>query len=437
MNLTAYIFGLFAGTQTQYPSDYTSRIFDRFINLSSGEDDILTHRDGDLMYYGYIRKLSGNQSFGICIVLNGIMINTPTILLPIFESIFTDVVMKGDLIRLSGNGELIPATQLFTYKQTQSEKLLNQIIATFRKSKISTSGLPPVSFGIGINESKKLSVHDNISDIAGCTAEYPYTVISRDNAQNTAELNDYISTVKRLSTENESILSKYHQLSKEHDKLKRKKMQFQLVAFLLLGLSVCAAGLFFLYDNLSSAESSLEYAQSRLDIASNTIQYQTQELKEKNDSIFVLRHNYNTEVTIRKKAEDELEQVNNTISSHIPVIITNIEVKNEKRDGTTISPFGSSIYSHNSCYLTPRITYYGFDEKPVTLNVKLYTPNGLSTSGNQNYSYSTSFNCTKGYNTQSLDGWGGNIAGHWPPGRYVFEFWYNNYCVGSYPFRIY
>lgn len=156
MNLTAYIFGLFAGTQTQYPSDYTSRIFDRFINLSSGEDDILTHRDGDLMYYGYIRKLSDNQSFGICIVLNGIMINTPTILLPIFESIFTDVVMKGDLIRLSGNGELIPATQLFTYKQTQSEKLLNQIIATFRKSKISTSGLPPVSFGIGINESKKI-----------------------------------------------------------------------------------------------------------------------------------------------------------------------------------------------------------------------------------------------------------------------------------------
>lgn len=436
MNLSAYIFGNFSGTPTQYPSDYTGNIFKKFNRLSTGEDVVLTHRDGDLMYYAYIRKLSGNQHFGICLVINGLMIESPTILFQIFESVFAKAVMEGELIKLSDTGQLTSAVQAFTDKISKCEKLTGSIVSEFKRSKISTSKLPPVSFGTGIEEVKKVSIQDDISDIANYTCKYSYTVITRTKAENTAGLNDYISTIRRINLEKTNLLQNFQKLSDEHSKLKKAKKQFQLVVILLAGLSICGIGLFLLYSNLSSTENTLSSTKMELGIANKTILFQSDELQKKSDSISELKRDFAAEVDIRKKAEEKLDEMTGKISGAFPLIITNIEVQNEKRDGTVINSFGSAIYSRDTYYLTPRITYYGFTSEDVYLNVKLYTPNGLSTANYSTFSYQTSFKCSQGTNTRSISGWGNNSAGNWGPGRYTFEFWYGDYCVGAHSFLI-
>lgn len=76
MNAAYYIFvENDLGELIQYPDDSASSVFGRFIAHATGKQTIAIHRDGDLMYYGYIRQMRGGKSLGICFVLNGVMIS--------------------------------------------------------------------------------------------------------------------------------------------------------------------------------------------------------------------------------------------------------------------------------------------------------------------------------------------------------------------------
>lgn len=437
MNLSAYIFGQFPDGKTQYPLDYTDRIFEKFFEISSGEDEILTHRDGDLMYYGYLRKLADEKSFGICIVLNDLMFDAPSELFAVFGNIFSRIAMEGELIKVSDDGELTPSVQSFADELRKCESLTSSIVSDFKRADIATSKLPPVSFSVGIDETKWLSADEDDDELANQTCKYPYAVISRDEARNTSGLNDYISTVRRLNNEKNSILISFKQLSEEYTKLKHTKKQMQLVAWLLVVLLFCGISVFFLVGDLSSTKDTLGKTQSELDNANENISTLNSRLKNKQDSLYIFKRNYSAEMHARIRLENKLDSITRLVSSHFPIIITDVEVKNERRDGTIIDYFGSTINSRNTYYITPRITYAGFIDEDLTLNIKFYTPKGLSTSGFSTFTYQSSFHCYKGTNTIELNGWGSNSPGNWGPGRYTFEFWYDDYCVGSYSFMIY
>lgn len=63
MNSTIYVFGNLAGRYVQSCDDYTRDIFLRFYNMSANPIQVIIHRDKDLMYYGYIRKLYAAQEY--------------------------------------------------------------------------------------------------------------------------------------------------------------------------------------------------------------------------------------------------------------------------------------------------------------------------------------------------------------------------------------
>ena len=73
MNVSIYIFGEFAAGYSQYPQDYTTAIFKQFNSKAKSQTQLCIHRDGDLIYYAYIRKLSEQKYIGLCAVLNGMM----------------------------------------------------------------------------------------------------------------------------------------------------------------------------------------------------------------------------------------------------------------------------------------------------------------------------------------------------------------------------
>ena len=73
MNNSVYVFGNLGVGYTQYPEGYAQEIFYKFFEQSSARSQIVIHREKNLMYYGYVRKLDVPERYiGFCALLNGV-----------------------------------------------------------------------------------------------------------------------------------------------------------------------------------------------------------------------------------------------------------------------------------------------------------------------------------------------------------------------------
>ena len=147
------------------------------------------------------------------------------------------------------------------------------------------------------------------------------------------------------------------------------------------------------------------------------------------------------ELRIVKQQLAEKESLLSSIANNnIPLIITDIQIGNTYYNGNVETNYGSTIYSRNTMYLTPRIKYMGLVSGNKTLKVKWYNPSGTlstGTSSTNGYSQSDSYYVSKGQNTLTLIGWGNETKGHWGSGTYKIEIWYENKCLSSKSFTIY
>lgn len=147
------------------------------------------------------------------------------------------------------------------------------------------------------------------------------------------------------------------------------------------------------------------------------------------------------ELRIVKQQLAEKESLLSSIANNnIPLIITDIQIGNTYYNGNIETNYGSTIYSRNTMYLTPRIKYMGLVSGNKTLKVKWYNPSGTlstGTSSTNGYSQSNSYYVSKGQNTLTLIGWGNETKGHWGSGTYKIEIWYENKCLSSKSFTIY
>lgn len=147
------------------------------------------------------------------------------------------------------------------------------------------------------------------------------------------------------------------------------------------------------------------------------------------------------ELRIVKQQLAEKESLLSSIANNnIPLIITDIQIGNTYYNGNIETNYGSTIYSRNTMYLTPRIKYMGLVSGNKTLKVKWYNPSGTlstGTSSTNGYSQSNSYYVSKGQNTLTLHGWGNETKGHWGSGTYKIEIWYKNKCLSSKSFTIY
>ena len=106
MNLSIYIFGDLGNGHTQYPNDYTRDIFQYFYQKSQATTQLAIHRDQDLMYYGYVRKLENGNYIGLCTVINGKILTHVDSLFSVFEGVIETMVRNGYLIHYNDKGEI-------------------------------------------------------------------------------------------------------------------------------------------------------------------------------------------------------------------------------------------------------------------------------------------------------------------------------------------
>ena len=443
MNSSVYIFGNLLSGYTQYPDEgSTSSIFQEFCTKTKATTQIAIHRDGNLMYYAYIRKLEQGKHIGLCVLLNGVALTKFEGLFSLFENVISNLVTKGYLIKYNESGNLIANTEHLYMKREEIDLIAESLKGGFDSMKSTAMKLPPVNYAISSESVKEYVVEDDAKEILKSSYTNGYTYIYKSKGFNTALMNSYQGILSKISKENDSLKKENSNLKEENRKIRLQKKQFLYVIILCIAVIGCGVGLLFLNDTLDMTQNELAAANDTIIVRNTTIDSQNAQILDMNSQISSLKKALLNEKDKRELAESKLENLNSSISSSIPMLITDIEIANVYNDGSFETNYGGVIYSSNSMFLKPRITYTGIKTgEDITLYVKLYGISGSLQTGSSSpsgYSFSSSVTVSSGNsNTYELKGWGGSDKGFWSRGTYRYEIWYGNVCLRAKTFTVY
>ncbi len=312
MNSTIYIFGDFGNGCAQYPNDYTSDIFQQFQKHTQATTQLTIHRDENLMYYGYVRRLhQKGQYIGICIVLNGIMFRGIKTLFNRFENYITDMVVRGQIIEFSDSGDLISTVTNLYERQQEIER-----ITTFIQNDIetlTTQKLPPLNFSIGKNESKSFLVDDKAESILEATYKYGYTYIYKDVEYNTNALTSYSGKLQTLNKEKTAALQTIDKQKQEISDLKKKQKNYKLVIWLIV--FICIGGIIFI-STINSRNAQIQRLNKNIADQEQTITSQSQTIDMLRDTVITRNRkiqSLNTDIQSLENKRDSLIRSNNTL----------------------------------------------------------------------------------------------------------------------------
>lgn len=316
MNSTIYIFGDFGNGYAQYPNDYTTEIFTQFQKHTQTTSQLTIHREENLMYYGYVRRLhKKGQYIGMCIVLNGSMFRGIKTLFNRFENYITDMVVRGQIIEFSDCGDLISTVTNLYERQREIEQ-----ITKFIQNDIETltiQKLPPLNFSIGKNESKSFLVDDKADSILEATYKYGYTYIYKDAGYNTNTLTSYSGKLQTLNKEKTAALQTIDKQKQEISDLKKKQKNYKLVIWLVV--FICIGGIIFI--------STINSRNAQIQRLNNTIATQERTIESQNETIGILR---DTIISRNSKINDLKTENQRLISSRDSLNSVNRKLNNEK-----------------------------------------------------------------------------------------------------------
>ena len=145
------------------------------------------------------------------------------------------------------------------------------------------------------------------------------------------------------------------------------------------------------------------------------------------------RERQRKEAEERRRAEEErkaAEKARREAKQNRLPVIYSIEIRNITYDGDVITDFGEKIYSSETMYLAPKISYKSYEDRSYMFDVKWIMPNGSLSRGDfspAGYSTSNSYSLSYGEGNEYLNGWGNDTKGSWKAGDYAIEIW----CEGT------
>lgn len=401
VNSSIYIFGSFDNGYTQYPDNYAKEIYQDFFAQAYSKSQIIIHRDKDLMYYGYVRKLDKeSQYIGFCVLLNGVMLTNVSNLFTVFENAIAEMVSRGDIIAFNEQGNIISVTDSLADKLSE----VNAITAILRNGidgmESFTKSLPPVNYSVSNTETKVFENRDPNDNIVNASSKYAYTYVRKSKGCDTSFISGYRGVIRKLHKDKEDLASEYSKLKTEFEKLNKQKKQYRNVIILCLILVLCGVGLYSLNNNLSSTKHTLEMSQKDNANKQITIQNQDSIISALNSNISDLESSLSFEQRKRSEAETELNTIMDLHSNRQPLFVK------------------STSFSYSSGLLS--FEYYGYYDTTVTLGVRAFD-------GNNSYSNSTSFTVQKGHHSGSIYLNSGLSGSRW----YSFELLIGNKIIGG------
>ena len=204
MNSTFYLFGKFNGSYAQFPVDYTQEIFQQLPKRSSfANTQLVIHRDGNLMYYSYMRKLEQENYIGFCLLLNDAMITEIPALFDLFDNGISHLAISGEIVKINDNGDIVSNTDSLLSNRQTIQQIANNMMRDLNHFVETRKKLPAQSLAISQDEIKRFDISDDTNLIIESTLSYAYVFITKDD--DSQNIDSYRSMIKRLKEENEQM----------------------------------------------------------------------------------------------------------------------------------------------------------------------------------------------------------------------------------------
>lgn len=205
LNATFSLFVSLDGQLSVYPVDNSRHIFTHALNLLEGEAQIVTHRDGALLYYMYIRRLSSQKDcIGLSVLLNDRGFTDYGMLFELFENTLTHEVLKEQWLYMTPDGKIdLRGWECLNEKNTKG--CLAELRARFQGAELCVRQLPAVANAVSVSEHEKCSVRATNENLFRVTTRSTYAVIKKD---------------KQLGTE----LENYRRIIRQRDEATRKEV---------------------------------------------------------------------------------------------------------------------------------------------------------------------------------------------------------------------
>lgn len=392
-----YYFGSLPSGFSSYPSDHTKTFFEQFLKRSKNEAQIVIHREGNLLHYGYVRKFNNNY-FGICLCIDCIY-NDVDFLFTVFDDIYADMIKQGDVLKIASDGNVEWKIISYVEEAVALNEYSKSITELVNINKSNSIELPPADFSISINDCLEISLEASKEEITDATKRYPNLYIAKTKAE-IERVTSFQHTLKAKNTLIRELKAEVQDLKKRNEELDKKKKQFQLVVFLALAILGCGIGLFLLSDNLNVTKNELAEAKNTISIKDDSITSKNSQISSLRQDVHNLNVNLNEERDKREQVESDFETLNE------------------------MQPFIVKRTSFNWSTGTLSFDYYGLSDATVRILAKAIPEKAEA--GNFYYN-SSDITIQKGHHSSSIY-LSRNLNNYY---YYSFELWVGDNIIGG------
>lgn len=255
LNATFYLFGAEADKIYAFPKDKSSNYFAGVRRCTQTPSALLAHREGEIMNYTYILRLSGqNGAFGVGLVLNGVAVSDHRALFSFFDRAVSAALFTRGLLTLGEGGDLRMVPERIASGDSAVQELLNDLSSFWAAKHPVSTRLSAPKLEVKADAARYFECNENPEVFLEATMTIPWVFVTRQQT-GIPGLGAWTQHVAKHKAEIEGWQARV----KEINKLKSQDDDVPIGCFIFfLICSVFACGL--LWFNLHSANSDAESA---------------------------------------------------------------------------------------------------------------------------------------------------------------------------------
>lgn len=226
LNATFYLFGADADKIYAFPNDKSSNYFAEVRRCTQTPSALLAHREGEIMYYTYILRLSGqNGAFGVGLVLNGVAVSDHRALFSFFDRAVSAALFTRGLLTLGEGGDLRMNPKIVSRAGAVRE-LLNDLSSFWAAEHPVSTRLSAPKLEVKADATRYFECNENPEVFLGATMTTPWVFVTRQQmgipglgawtqhvAKHKAEIEGWQARVKEKEAEISSLNSKKESFS--------------------------------------------------------------------------------------------------------------------------------------------------------------------------------------------------------------------------------
>lgn len=276
INSSVYLFGQLGKGFTQFPDNYAREMFQHIVAAARAKSQIVIHREGNLMYYAYVRHLADRpQCIGLCVLLNSLMFADVNCLFALFERAVAKLVASGSIIAFNEEGNIVPVTASLTANVQDAAALVEMIRQEANALEPTTRQLPPVSYALSNMERKTLVYNTPNEDIVDAASKYAYTCVKKPAGYDHISIAGFRGLIRKLNGEKSRLAAEIGMLKNRIEELKkaeRRKGHIGFILVLCLLTGGLAIGMNHFYQELKETQEELSTSQEQYDTMRHILQ---------------------------------------------------------------------------------------------------------------------------------------------------------------------